>query len=68
MFVVLFEVWPKPERWDEYLEIARLLRPELEQSLQCSFFRNANYRVGFHSVAAGAMTSFELPRGAGTAE
>jgi len=31
MFVVLFEVWPKPERWDEYLEIARLLRPELEQ-------------------------------------
>ena len=31
MCVVLFEVWPKPERWDEYLEIARLLRPELEQ-------------------------------------
>lgn len=31
MFVVLFEVWPKLERWDEYLAIARLLRPELEQ-------------------------------------
>jgi len=31
MFVVIFEVQPKPERWDDYLETARLLRPELER-------------------------------------
>jgi heme-degrading monooxygenase HmoA len=31
MFVVIFEVQPKAERWGDYLETARLLRPELEQ-------------------------------------
>jgi heme-degrading monooxygenase HmoA len=31
MFAVIFEVQPKPERWDEYLDLAKLLRPELEQ-------------------------------------
>ncbi len=31
MFAVIFEVMPKPERWDEYLELAKLLRPELEK-------------------------------------
>jgi heme-degrading monooxygenase HmoA len=31
MFVVIFEVQPKTERWDDYLETARLLRPELER-------------------------------------
>ena len=31
MFVVIFEVQPKAERWDDYLDTARLLRPELEQ-------------------------------------
>jgi heme-degrading monooxygenase HmoA len=31
MFVVVFEVQPKAERWDDYLEIAKLLRPELER-------------------------------------
>jgi heme-degrading monooxygenase HmoA len=31
MFVVIFEVQPKAERWDDYLETARLLRPELSQ-------------------------------------
>jgi heme-degrading monooxygenase HmoA len=30
MFVVIFEVQPKPERWDEYLTIAKGLKPELE--------------------------------------
>jgi len=30
MFAVLFEVQPKPELWDEYLDIARVLKPELE--------------------------------------
>jgi heme-degrading monooxygenase HmoA len=31
MFVVIFEVQPKAERWDDYLGIARMLRPELER-------------------------------------
>src|SRR5687768_13547897 len=31
MFVVIFEVQPKPERWDDYLETARLLRPEIDR-------------------------------------
>jgi heme-degrading monooxygenase HmoA len=31
MFSVLFEVQPKQEQWDAYLENAKLLRPELEQ-------------------------------------
>jgi heme-degrading monooxygenase HmoA len=30
MFVVLFEVQPHEETWDEYLDVAKLLRPELE--------------------------------------
>ena len=29
MFAVLFEVEPRPERWDEYLRLAGTLRPEL---------------------------------------
>jgi heme-degrading monooxygenase HmoA len=31
MFAVIFEVNPKPEQWDSYLDYARLLRPELER-------------------------------------
>ncbi|HEX3808695.1 MAG TPA: antibiotic biosynthesis monooxygenase [Rhizomicrobium sp.] len=31
MFSVIFEVHPKPERWDDYLGNAKMLRPELEQ-------------------------------------
>ncbi|MBX5471815.1 MAG: antibiotic biosynthesis monooxygenase [Acetobacteraceae bacterium] len=31
MFAVIFEVQPKPERFAEYLEIAKALRPKLEQ-------------------------------------
>ena len=31
MFAVIFEVVPKQERWDEYLELAKLLRPEIEK-------------------------------------
>jgi heme-degrading monooxygenase HmoA len=30
MFVVIFEVQPKKERWDEYLGLAKLLKPKLE--------------------------------------
>ena len=31
MFAVIFEVQPKPDRWQHYLDLAKLLRPELEQ-------------------------------------
>jgi heme-degrading monooxygenase HmoA len=31
MFAVIFEVQPKPERWDDYLNLAKLLKPELEK-------------------------------------
>jgi heme-degrading monooxygenase HmoA len=30
MIAVIFEVWPKPERRHEYLDIAAVLRPELD--------------------------------------
>jgi heme-degrading monooxygenase HmoA len=30
MFVVIFEVQPKPDRWDDYLALAQQLRPKLE--------------------------------------
>ena len=31
MFSVIFEVRPRPEQWDAYLDNAKMLRPELEQ-------------------------------------
>src|SRR5262249_37588457 len=31
MFAVIFEVVPKPERTDDYLELAKFLRPEIEK-------------------------------------
>jgi len=31
MIAVIFEVWPKPERRQEYLDLAAALRSELEQ-------------------------------------
>ena len=31
MFSVIFEVCPKSEQWDAYLDYAKMLRPELEQ-------------------------------------
>src|SRR5882724_7992763 len=30
MFAVIFEVQPKPERWDDYLALAKRLKPEIE--------------------------------------
>jgi heme-degrading monooxygenase HmoA len=30
MFAVIFEVQPKPERWDDYLGLAKFLKPKLE--------------------------------------
>src|ERR1700693_5800729 len=31
MFAVIFEVQPKSDRWDQYLDLAKQLRPELER-------------------------------------
>ena len=31
MFSVIFEVQPKSDQWDQYLDLAKQLRPELEQ-------------------------------------
>jgi heme-degrading monooxygenase HmoA len=31
MFVVIFEVQPRSERWSDYLDTAKLLRPEIER-------------------------------------
>ena len=31
MFVVVFEVYPRPTQMRQYLDFAKLLRPELEQ-------------------------------------
>jgi heme-degrading monooxygenase HmoA len=44
MFVVIFEVQPKAEHWDDYLETARLLRPELQQI--DGFLDNERFKSG----------------------
>jgi heme-degrading monooxygenase HmoA len=31
MFSLIFEVYPKPEQWEAYLDNAKMLRPELER-------------------------------------
>jgi heme-degrading monooxygenase HmoA len=42
MFAVLFEVNPRGDQWDAYLEFARMLRPELERI--DGFIDNVRYR------------------------
>lgn len=42
MFSVLFEVNPRPDQWDAYLDYAKMLRPELEQIP--GFVDNIRYR------------------------
>jgi heme-degrading monooxygenase HmoA len=42
MFSVLFEVHPRPERWTEYLDNAKMLRPELEKV--DGFVENIRYK------------------------
>lgn len=42
MFSVLFEVNPRPDQWDVYLNYAKMLRPELEQIP--GFVDNIRYR------------------------
>jgi heme-degrading monooxygenase HmoA len=42
MFSVIFEVHPKSDQWDAYLDYAKMLRPELEQIE--GFVDNIRYR------------------------
>ena len=42
MFSVIFEVLPNKENWDDYLDNAKMLRPELEQVE--GFVDNIRYR------------------------
>ena len=42
MFAVVFEVQPKPDRWDQYLGLAKQLRPELERI--DGFIENERYK------------------------
>jgi heme-degrading monooxygenase HmoA len=42
MFAVLFEVQPKSEKWDDYLGLAKMLKPELEAI--DGFVENIRYR------------------------
>jgi heme-degrading monooxygenase HmoA len=42
MFSVMFEVHPRPEQWDAYLDNAKMLRPELERVE--GFVDNIRYR------------------------
>ena len=41
MFAVIFEVQPKSDRWDQYLGLAKQLRPELERI--DGFIENVRY-------------------------
>lgn len=42
MFLVIFEVQPRPDQWDAYMSYARMLRPELERI--DGFVDNTRYR------------------------
>src|ERR1700748_3247500 len=42
MFSVIFEVHPKPDQWDTYLGLAKMLRPELKRIE--GFVDNVRYR------------------------
>lgn len=42
MFAVMFEVQPHPNKWECYLDVARMLRPELERIE--GFLENTRYR------------------------
>src|SRR4030095_10582677 len=42
MFSVIFEVLPNKENWDDYLDNAKMLRPELEQ--EEGFVDNIRYK------------------------
>jgi len=42
MFAVIFEVQPRPDRWEQYLDLAKQLRPELERI--DGFIENERFR------------------------
>src|SRR5215469_1315510 len=42
MFAVIFEVQPRSDRWDQYLGLAKQLRPELEQI--AGFLENERFK------------------------
>ncbi|MBN8871832.1 MAG: antibiotic biosynthesis monooxygenase [Rhodospirillales bacterium] len=57
MFAVLFEVEPYPERWDDYMRLAGILRPELLRI--DGFFDNRRFASRRH---AGRLLSLSLWR------
>jgi heme-degrading monooxygenase HmoA len=57
MFAVIFEVQPRPERWDDYLAIAGSLRPELEAT--DGFIANERFRS---RVRTGRVLSLSIWR------
>ena len=57
MFAVIFEVEPRPERWDDYLRYAGLLKPELERI--DGFIENRRFRSRRHP---GRLLSLSLWR------
>ena len=42
MFAVIFEVQPRSDRWDQYLDLAKQLRPELQQI--AGFIENERFK------------------------
>jgi heme-degrading monooxygenase HmoA len=57
MFSVIFEVHPKPEQWDAYLGLGKMLKPELEKIE--GFVDNIRYRSLRH---AGWLLSLSIWR------
>lgn len=57
MFAVLFEVQPRSDKWDAYMGIAKILRPELEAV--DGFIENIRYRS---LTRAGCLLSLSLWR------
>lgn len=49
MFAVIFEVVPKQELWNEYLDLAKLLKPELERI--DGFLDNERFEVSRRKAA-----------------
>ncbi len=57
MFVVLFEVQPKAEQYEQYLELAKLLRPELERI--DGFLDNERYRSASRSGVILSLSTWQ---------
>ena len=63
MFVVIFEVQPKKERWDDYLALAKQLKPKLEAI--DGFIDNIRYRSLTRGGLAGVALDLARREGAG---